>query len=191
TGCQNSANSSIFIEMPPVASFTADSIQGPWGHLFSFASTSVHYPGSSLLWNFDDPASGANNQSTFISPTHYFTDTGLYAVKLTVGGVVCAPDTEVKVIKVYRPNNVGIKQTPAAKALVYPNPATDFITVEGEELTRIRLLDIQGRYIPLAVTQTTGNQYSLQVKTLAAGVYFMEITDAYNNIAQVKITVQP
>ncbi|WP_430409037.1 T9SS type B sorting domain-containing protein [Kordia sp.] len=38
----------------------------------------------SINWNFDDPASGANNTSTQISPSHVFTNTGVYIVTAEV-----------------------------------------------------------------------------------------------------------
>ncbi len=38
--------------------------------------------GTSFTWNFGDPASGASNTSTDISPTHIFNDTGTYTIKL-------------------------------------------------------------------------------------------------------------
>lgn len=36
------------------------------------------------LWNFGDPASGANNTSTLPNPTHIFSDTGIFKIKLSV-----------------------------------------------------------------------------------------------------------
>ncbi|MFZ4521117.1 MAG: PKD domain-containing protein [Bacteroidales bacterium] len=42
---------------------------------------------SSRLWNFDDPASVANNTSTLQNPTHDFTGPGPYDVSLTVTDV--------------------------------------------------------------------------------------------------------
>ncbi len=39
---------------------------------------------TSVLWNFDDPASGALNTSTNFAPGHQFTSSGTYNVRLTV-----------------------------------------------------------------------------------------------------------
>lgn len=43
---------------------------------------SIVNPEVSQIWNFDDPASGANNTSTLQSPTHTFTAPGTYAVEV-------------------------------------------------------------------------------------------------------------
>lgn len=45
---------------------------------------------ASYLWNFGDPASGANNTSTAISPDHIFSGPGTYLVTVTVNGVTLA-----------------------------------------------------------------------------------------------------
>lgn len=39
---------------------------------------------SSYAWDFNDPASGANNNSTAANPTHIFSTGGTYIVKLTI-----------------------------------------------------------------------------------------------------------
>jgi len=45
----------------------------------------------SVLWNFDDPASGNSNTSTATAPVHEFTTSGTFNVSTTV---VCGSDTE-------------------------------------------------------------------------------------------------
>ncbi len=37
-----------------------------------------------VVWNFDDPASGANNTSTLFNPTHLFTTSGSFNVSMTI-----------------------------------------------------------------------------------------------------------
>ena len=39
---------------------------------------------SSVIWDFGDPASGANNSSTLISPTHDFSSPGQYTITATI-----------------------------------------------------------------------------------------------------------
>ena len=62
-------NLSISGVIPPVANFT---YAGPFAvpTTVSFTNTSIR--ASSYLWNFGDPASGANNTSTLTNPTHYY-----------------------------------------------------------------------------------------------------------------------
>ena len=39
---------------------------------------------TTFLWNFGDPASGGLNTSPFQNPTHHFTDTGIFQIKLVI-----------------------------------------------------------------------------------------------------------
>lgn len=41
-------------------------------------------PIDSILWNFGDPASGANNTSTLLEPSHVYTTSGLFTVTIDV-----------------------------------------------------------------------------------------------------------
>ena len=41
-------------------------------------------PIDSIFWNFGDPASGANNTSTLLEPTHVFSSTGVFTVTIDV-----------------------------------------------------------------------------------------------------------
>ncbi len=52
-------------------------------------------------WNFGDPASDSNNISTSTTPTHTYSDTGRYTVKLWVStGNLCSDSTTL-IVKVY------------------------------------------------------------------------------------------
>ncbi len=54
------------------------------------------------LWNFGDPASGALNTSTATSPTHIYTSTGTYPVRLTATSVQgCSYDTTINFSAIY------------------------------------------------------------------------------------------
>ncbi|MGG9970869.1 gliding motility-associated C-terminal domain-containing protein [Ferruginibacter sp. SUN002] len=48
---------------------------------------------TSFRWDFGDPASGANNVSTFQGPEHIFSSTGTFNITLTVSGGGNAPST--------------------------------------------------------------------------------------------------
>jgi gliding motility-associated-like protein len=51
----------------------------------------------SVLWNFDDPASGANNSSTLNNPVHTFSTPGDYTVSL-IKFTNCGPDTIKRIV---------------------------------------------------------------------------------------------
>ncbi len=54
------------------------------GFSYQFQNESPASNIQSYLWNFGDPATGAGNTSTQPTPTHTFSDTGRYSVKLKV-----------------------------------------------------------------------------------------------------------
>ena len=56
---------------------------------------------TSYLWNFGDPASGAANTSTLPNPSHLYTDTGIYQVKLVVSLNGNCNDSVTKPLAVY------------------------------------------------------------------------------------------
>jgi gliding motility-associated-like protein len=53
----------------------------------------------SVKWNFGDPASGTNNYSALISPTHNYTATGIYTVKAIIYKP-CSSDTATTQISI-------------------------------------------------------------------------------------------
>ncbi len=55
----------------------------------------------SYFWDFGDPASGSNDSSTLASPTHVYTDTGVYVVKLITNRGEACTDTGTTIVKIY------------------------------------------------------------------------------------------
>ena len=86
--------------------------------IVTFNNSSVMPDGSGMtyLWNFDEPLSGAANTSTGVNPSHWYSGTGPFNVRLTVtstaaltpSGIGCAHDTVIVV------NNI------------HPQPKADF-----------------------------------------------------------------
>ncbi len=65
---------------------TADTLCGPG--TVQFNSNATSYIGvASYLWDFGDPASGAQNTSSLANPSHYFSAVGNYTVSLTVTSI--------------------------------------------------------------------------------------------------------
>lgn len=58
---------------------------------------------NSVVWDFGDPASGANNTSTLISPTHNFTSSGQYLITVTITPIVGATYIISETISVAEP----------------------------------------------------------------------------------------
>lgn len=59
------------------------------------------------LWNFGDPGSGANNTSTQPNPSHTFSDTGKFTVKLVVTNAGGCRDSSTATVSIYPDFKVG------------------------------------------------------------------------------------
>ena len=57
--------------------------------------------GTDYVWNFGDPISGAANISNSATPTHTFTDTGIYTIKLRVSTSGLCTDSTILKVKIY------------------------------------------------------------------------------------------
>ncbi len=86
-GCYDVVTQDITIAPPPPVYYYTD----PPSSCFTDVTYFYTDPDStniaevaSYLWDFDDPASGANNLSTLQDPTHVFTTPGTYSVTLTI-----------------------------------------------------------------------------------------------------------
>lgn len=61
----------------------------------------------SVIWNFDDPASGLDNTSTLTDPSHTFTSSGIYNVSALV---TCGTETETIEIEVIISSSPSVNQ---------------------------------------------------------------------------------
>ena len=68
----------------PHITFTGDLLQGCKPLTVRFTSVTDAGTGASYYWDFGDPASGSNNNSTDANPTHTYNDSGLYSVYVKV-----------------------------------------------------------------------------------------------------------
>jgi gliding motility-associated-like protein len=99
--CPGTIQNVVTVNPLPTASFVYNQICG--NQLVNFTSTStVASPDviTSTTWNFGDPASGGNNTSTLLNPSHTFTAAGTYTVSITVNTQGGCPQTSQQVIAV-------------------------------------------------------------------------------------------
>lgn len=69
------------------------------------------------------------------------------------------------------------EQIAAAKVSIYPNPATDYVTVEAESLSRAEVYSLGGVKV---IDRPLTSAASLDIRHLPAGIYFIKITAAGN-----------
>lgn len=112
------------------------------------------------------PVTGAN------SPVFETYQDGFYAVLVSEGD--CSVLSEC-----YELSLADVNEMPL---LMYPNPAHDFIIIEGTTniIENIRLSNILGQEIPVQLKSETSNKTSIDISTLKTGIYF--ITTANGNL---------
>jgi gliding motility-associated-like protein len=71
------------------------------GFNITFSNDIDNPSGTNYEWNFGDTASGAANTSSAAIPTHIYTDTGVYTVKLRVSLAGLCADSTTTIVKVY------------------------------------------------------------------------------------------
>lgn len=107
---------------------------------------------------------GATQQSYTGAPS------GLYSVHITMGS--CSEDSDCKLIDIN-----ALDELSNAGILLYPNPATEYFTVELPSDVRmaITLYDISGRSVLKSTLE--GTKHQIDVHSLAAGSYRLVLSD--------------
>jgi gliding motility-associated-like protein len=71
------------------------------GFSITFSNDVENQSGTNYEWNFGDTSSGIKNTSTEATPSHNYTDTGVYTVRLKVSIAGLCADSTSTVVKVY------------------------------------------------------------------------------------------
>ncbi len=84
--------------------------------------------------------------------------------------------------------HLGIVRTDAANITVYPNPASDMISIKGNSILSVRIYNTLGQ----VVAEMTGNgsqAVSVSTSNLKSGLYIVTVEDASGNIGEQKIVI--
>ena len=99
-GCTQSIQKNIRVYPKPIVDFFSSiACQNDTTSFFSTINA-LGYPTNSVTWNFGDPTSGNNNQSSLANSTHIFSQTGNYQIKLTAENNMQCKDSISKTISV-------------------------------------------------------------------------------------------
>ena len=159
TGCANEKKRAISIQPAPgQPTLTQNTISGE----LEASTPSGTYSYQWLDGNMD-PISGATN-STFLP-----TSNGNYYVKIT-SNILCSNTSAA-----YTVVNIGLNEENLSGFEMYPNPATDRLTVNVQGSAEVRILDAAGR---LVYTGFVEGKYSLDVQDWARGVYMVQVLRA-------------
>ena len=163
-----SINSVALILPKPSIGFTADKISGnaPLTVNFSNQTTGA----LNYLWSF-----GTTSQNTF----HTYTTAGTYSVWLKASAkdtlnITCTDS-------LYKANYInvsptGIENISANNISIYPNPASNEISVDCQQpLKSIDLFDITGRVIVSLQTDADKQKHLIHCSDLPSGFYFIVI----------------
>ena len=84
--------------------------------------------------------------------------------------------------------HLGIVENGVANITVYPNPASDMLSIEGNSILSVRIYNILGQ----VVAEMTGNgspTVSVSTSNLKSGLYIVTVEDASGNISEQKIVI--
>jgi hypothetical protein len=158
------------------------------GNVGTNGETSWHHVMMQML----DASAGTTVSFTDGTPyTHTFTKnmSGTFVESMTnLIAVVFIQDNTTH--KVYQSKTLqialGIGENSIGNVLIYPNPATDNVTIVNALNSNIALYDMVGKFI--MSDSKISNSYLLNVADLAKGTYVLKITDGNKSYSR-KITV--
>lgn len=87
------------------------------------------------------------------------------------------------------PASVGIRETEMSNSVIYPNPASQYITILSQTgLEKAELISLTGKVL---LSETiSGNSYQLDISRVASGVYFLSVYSSDQKVERKKIIVQ-
>jgi PKD repeat protein len=150
-------------------SATGINVQGSYPNLF-FAVTGAQNA-DTYDWNFDDGTTLDNGPA---SVTHVYTTDGTFDVTVTVSND-CGTETYTETITIT--DVTGIGENAIEGLEVYPNPATQNVTVKlpNNEAATISVYSISGAQVQ--TESTFHSAASLDVSNWEKGVYFLQISN--------------
>lgn len=154
----------IYVNQTPVAGF--ESVI----NLNTVNFTNTSSAADSYLWDFGDETS-----STDTNPTHQYSQSGNYEVKLTSNSA-CGSDDFIKEITI----TTGIDYDSFEGVNIYPNPVNNQLFIECDvHISSLKIIDIAGKdyYNKDNINKT---DYLLNTSLLGSGIYFIEITSVNN-----------
>jgi hypothetical protein len=137
------------------------------GDLFAWNTTFTPYAGSyssSAFYNFQPQYFVQERDYHLYAKPAYTTYTYPHPLGATVRSEVFTK--EVSVYEIH----------PVSKLLCYPNPATDLITIESDQIgakASLEVMNLSGQIV--RTTETTSSPVSLDVSNLTEGIYFIRV----------------
>lgn len=137
---------------------------------------------TNYLWDFGD-----GGTSTEMSPWYQYTANGTYTVMLIASNAGCPADTMYLTINV---GTQGLSEWQSNTISVFPNPASEFITVSlnGVIATEIQLIDMNGKLVK--TIGVNGKMAKIDVSKFASGNYQVTILNEGKLVEKVMVVVE-
>jgi len=136
-GCSQSIQKNIRVYPKPIVDYYSSiACQNDTTSFFSTINA-LGYPTASVIWNFGDPISGANNQSLLSNSTHIFSQAGNFQVKLIAENNKQCKDSITKSISVK--NEVSANFNFSTACVGSPITFTDNSIVPAPNTQNVRL----------------------------------------------------
>lgn len=121
------------------------------------------------IWDFGD-----GGTSTDANPWNQYSTAGEYDIELIAANNACPNDTALIHVSVI--DNVGLSESELENVSVFPNPASDQVTViSAVENLNVNLYDVSGRLI--LEKEMSGKQIKLNISGLSNGMYRLVLVD--------------
>ncbi|MDD4150164.1 MAG: PKD domain-containing protein [Bacteroidales bacterium] len=167
----------IVLPPAPVAAFTANPTTTTAVTPIDFTDNSTNNP-TSWAWTFE----GGNPPTSILqNPTVTYALDGIYDVTLIVSNEGGSDEhTEFDYITI--DSGTGISESMYQKVKIYPNPASQQITVEADNLISVSILDMLGKVVLSINTNST--KEVIDISGLGKANYFVKITTADGEITK-------
>jgi hypothetical protein len=168
----------------PASSFSSSKSSVCKGSSITFSDQSSNTPTG---WSWQFPG-GNPSASTFSNPTVSFPNPGVYTVSLTASNAGGPGSTSVKTVTVLSCVSLSEINSSISQFHIYPNPATDRMSVEGLGENILMVCDVLGKPVKYLKSHGTENVCEIKLQDAVPGVYFVKISDPQGNyLCQVKL----
>ena len=88
------------------------------------------------------------------------------------------------------PNNIGLEENELVNVKVYPNPASDFVTIEvpsdHNAAMNYAIFNVLGSVVANGTFETSG-KYDLNIESLTTGVYYIQLDNGTTVVKTIKL----
>lgn len=179
-GCTYTIGGEVVMAPVPQVSFTYTF--DPNNSEVTFDNTSVILGGSITTYNWDF---GDGNQSADADPQHTYGNAGVYTVTLTAtSNLGCVSAAEI-------PVNASVDVTELFSDMfsVYPNPASDRVSIKPSYVARFIITDTTGRMVFDSAYNLGTTAFTIEMMNWPQGIYYIHALapDQQSTVKLVKI----